>query len=417
MNSTKFLDIIDSYQKIRDVQYQDYHNFIKMCDFYHQQCNYSNMNLCNDIIIQPASITGSIYGPHTSVNYTATDGAKNYIDTNEIVNNCLHNNSPVDKNKKVDINVSIDSLSDLIRIIDDYTYDEETEYNIDLKALVNIKEDLIKMNNMIGLEDFKKQILNQLLYFIQNLHLDSESDFMHTVLCGPPGTGKTEIATILGTMYSKLGILKKNIFKKVNRSDLVAGYLGQTAIKTSKVIEESLGGCLFIDEAYSLASNYDGDSFTRECIDTLCEALSKHKGELMVIIAGYKNEIEDVFFKSNRGLESRFIWRFYLDKYTYLELIAIFKKKVNDSNWILDVLDKEITIWFKTKQDSFKYYGRDIEQLFSYTKMSHSRRIFGKSTEFRKRITLEDLDCGYAKFNKNSTPIDKINPQLMGLYV
>jgi len=417
MNSTKFLDIIDSYQKIRDVQYQDYHNFIKMCDYYHQHCNYSNLNLYNQPIIEPSAITTGIYGPISSANYITNNGAVNDDDTHEIVNNYLHNNSPVEKSKKIDINVSIDSLSDLICIINDYTYDEETEYNIDLKALVNIKEELVKMNNMIGLEDFKKQILNQLLYFIQNLHLDSDSDFMHTVLCGPPGTGKTEIATILGTMYSKLGILKKNIFKKVNRSDLVAGYLGQTAIKTSKVIEESLGGCLFIDEAYSLASNYDGDSYTRECIDTLCEALSKHKGELMVIIAGYKNEIENVFFKSNPGLESRFIWRFYLDKYTYIELIAIFNKKVKDSNWILDILYEELSIWFKTKQDSFKHYGRDIEQLFSYTKMSHSRRIFGKSNEFRKRITIEDLDCGYAKFNKNSTPIEKINPQLMGLYV
>ena len=124
---------------------------------------------------------------------------------------------------------------------------------------------------MVGLDDFKGQILNQLLYFIQNLHVGIESDYMHSVLYGAPGTGKTEIATILGKMYSKIGILKKNIFKKVNRSDLVAGYLGQTAIKTTKVIDECLGGCLFIDEAYSLANNYEGDSFTRECIDTLCE--------------------------------------------------------------------------------------------------------------------------------------------------
>jgi Holliday junction resolvasome RuvABC ATP-dependent DNA helicase subunit len=92
---------------------------------------------------------------------------------------------------------------------------------------------------------------------MQELHItNKESDFKHTVLYGPPGTGKTEIAKIIGTMYSKIGILKNNVFKKVTRNDMVAGYLGQTAIKTKKVIDECLGGVLFIDEAYSLANNY-----------------------------------------------------------------------------------------------------------------------------------------------------------------
>lgn len=416
MNSEKFLDIIDSFQKKRDKQYSEYLIFINMCDFHYQQQQYNSDMFCNQELVQPSANSNSIYGSPIKFNIGSfpivnKDKPDEYInDTNNKIN------TPIEKNKKVDINVTVNKLSDLIDIINEYTYDEETEYNIDLKALINIKEDLIKMNNMIGLEDFKTQILNQLLYFIQNLHIDSESDFMHTVLCGPPGTGKTEIATILGTMYSKLGILKKNIFKVVNRSDLVAGYLGQTAIKTSKVIEETLGGCLFIDEAYSLASNYDGDSFTRECIDTLCESLSKHKGELMVIIAGYKDEIENVFFKSNKGLNSRFIWRFYLDKYNYNELISILKKKVNDNKWILDISEKQLEQWFKSKKECFKHYGRDIEQLFSYTKMSHSRRIFGKSNEFRKCITIDDLNEGYIKFDKNTTT-EKINPQLIGFYV
>jgi hypothetical protein len=100
-------------------------------------------------------------------------------------------------------------------------------------------------------------------------------------------------------MYSKVGILKKDIFKKVTRTDLIAGYLGQTALKTSKVIADSIGGCLFIDEAYSLADN---DIYSKECIDTLCEALSDHKDDLMVIIAGYENELDATFFKANSGL-------------------------------------------------------------------------------------------------------------------
>jgi AAA+ superfamily predicted ATPase len=232
------------------------------------------------------------------------------------------------KTKKINIDVNIHSLDDLISIVNNNEYDFDTEYNIDLKALHNIKDDLIELNSMIGLGEFKKDVLNQLLYFIQNLHVGPECDFMHTVIYGPPGTGKTEIASILGKIYSNIGILKERKFKAVNRSDLVAGYLGQTALKTSKVIEECMGGCLFIDEAYALANHSDNDSYSRECIDTLCEALSKHKNELMVIIAGYKEELQNSFFRANKGLESRFIWRFHLDSYDSNELKDILKKKI-----------------------------------------------------------------------------------------
>ena len=125
-------------------------------------------------------------------------------------------------------------------------------------------------------------------------------------------------------MYSKIGILKKNVFKKVTRSDLVAGYLGQTALKTNDVIQSCLGGCLFIDEAYSLVNN-DLDSFSKECIDTLNESLSRYKDNLMVIIAGYEKELNEIFFTSNPGLESRFIWRFKITPYTAKELFEILK--------------------------------------------------------------------------------------------
>ena len=118
----------------------------------------------------------------------------------------------VKKTKNETIEVNVESISDLLRIVEETNYDEETEYNIDLQALINIKDELQQLNSMIGLHDFKSQILNQILYFIQKLHVNSESDFMHTVLSGPPGTGKTEIATILGKMYSKIGILKKKYF-------------------------------------------------------------------------------------------------------------------------------------------------------------------------------------------------------------
>jgi SpoVK/Ycf46/Vps4 family AAA+-type ATPase len=270
---------------------------------------------------------------------------------------------------------------------------------------------------MVGMEKLKTSILNQLIYFMQDLHVGNNgSDFKHTVISGPPGTGKTEIAKIIGRMYSKVGILKKNVFKKVTRTDLVAGYLGQTSIKTTNVINECLGGCLFIDEAYSLASQNENDSYSKECIDTICEALSNHKDNLMVIIAGYENELNNTFFTANPGLESRFIWRFNIENYNSNEMMQIFKKKVKENGWELDT-DVMIKVkWFEDKKDEFKFFGRDMELLFSHMKVCHSRRIYGKNDIIRKLITLDDMNNGYKKFLDNKKKTNKSNV-LYGLYV
>jgi hypothetical protein len=206
------------------------------------------------------------------------------------------------------------------------------------------------------------------------------------------------MAKIIGRMYSKLGILKTNIFKKVTRNDLVAGYLGQTAIKTKKVIEECLGGVLFLDEAYSLGMD---DSYSKECIDTLCEALSDHKNDIMVIVAGYENELNDTFFKVNSGMSSRFIWRFHIESYTPKELMKIFEKQVRDQGWDIESPKTLEESWFKSKKDKFSFYGRDMELLFSYVKISHAQRIYGKDVSLRKRISRQDLDQGYKVFLEN----------------
>jgi SpoVK/Ycf46/Vps4 family AAA+-type ATPase len=309
----------------------------------------------------------------------------------------------------VHIDVKISSLSDLLNIIDKYECKPEIEYNVDVALLHNIKVELVQLNNMIGMENMKRAVLDQLIYFMLELHIGkNSSEFKHTIIAGPPGTGKTEVAKILGAMYSKIGILKKNTFKKVTRSDLIAGYLGQTAIKTRKVIDECLGGVLFIDEAYSLANEGDNDSFSKECIDTLCEALSDHKDNLMVIIAGYENELDATFFKANRGLQSRFIWRFIMDDYSHKEMMEIFKKRVIESGWSFlgDSTLKES--WFREKKDAFKNFGRDMELLFSCVKIKHGRRIYGHSTEDKKKVSEQDLDEGYQLFldnkNKKKTP-------------
>ena len=182
-------------------------------------------------------------------------------------------------------------MKDILKLIKDYPLKFDVEYNINMKAIHDIKEPLNELNNMVGMHKLKNAIVDQILYFIQEFHKVSNSknnDFMHTVIYGPPGTGKTETAKIMGKIFSKLGILSKEYFKKVTRADLIAGYLGQTALKTRDVIKDAIGGVLFIDEAYALGNPEKRDSFAKECLDTLCEGLSDNKENLMVIIADMK---------------------------------------------------------------------------------------------------------------------------------
>ena len=348
-------------------------------------------------------------------------------DTLKGVFDILKNNSLFDKDispqlspqnkKKFEIKEHIESIDDLINIIDTYNNFNEYEYNIDVRLLKKIKPELVSLNDMIGIKKLKQNVLDQLLYFIQNLHISDEGgDYKHTVIYGPPGTGKTEIAKIIGTMYSKIGVLSENKFMKVSRQDLIAGYLGQTAIKTAKVVQKALGGVLFIDEAYSLASTEKEDSFSKECLDTLCESLSNHKGELMVIIAGYEQELDGTFFRVNQGLNSRFIWRFTMEPYESDELIDIFKKIVENNNWKLGE-DTDIDVeWFKKNYKDFTSYGRDMEQLFTYTKISHSRRVYGKDPSIRKKINMDDIKKGFEVFLENRKKKEH-NKHLYSMYI
>lgn len=312
---------------------------------------------------------------------------------------------------KVIITAEINNITDLLGLIEKYPLDKNTEYNINMDALHKIKRPLTELNNMIGMKNLKENIVDQIIFYIQNLHtLKSEikgNDFMHTVIYGPPGTGKTEIAKIIGSIFSKMGVLSKGTFKKVTRADLIAGYLGQTALKTREVVKECLGGVLFIDEAYALGNEEKRDSFSKECIDTLCEALSDHKDNLMVIIAGYETDLNSCFFNYNQGLNSRFTWRFKTDEYTAEDLYKIFLKKINDGGWFI-AENSEIDVkWFEKHKKHFKFYGRDIETLFAKTKIAHSRRVFCLDDSVKKYITIKDLDKGLEIYMKNEDSKEK----------
>ena len=330
---------------------------------------------------------------------------------NQLIENkgiCMIQNIPYKITEK------IESIGDLIKIINNYSNIVNIEDNIQLSQLKKIEAPLIDLEKMIGMVDLKNDILNQLLFYIQKLHVKNGMEYMHTVLCGPPGTGKTEVAKIIGNIFSRLGILENNKFTKVVRSDLIAGYLGQTAIKTSKVIESSLGGVLFIDEAYALGNSEKRDSFAKECIDTLCESLSNYKDKIMVIIAGYEEELDECFFSYNPGLKSRFPWSFKTDKYTYEDLFKIFCKKVNEINWTYEKnISKE---FFKENMKYFMYYGRDIETFLSKTKIAHGRRVFTLDENKKTIITNEDLENGLKLFIKHSYKSDTNTNYIGHLY-
>ena len=334
------------------------------------------------------------------------------FDHPDIVGPCVK--APISKQlvvERVSICCEISCIADLIQLIDHNPVAENVEYNINMNALHRISEPLRKLDAMVGMDSLKESVVDQIIYFMQDLHLhplvkgdkcDKNSgafnDYMHTVIYGPPGTGKTEVAQLIGAIFSRMGVLRKSKFRKVTRSDLIAGYLGQTAIKTADVIKECLGGVLFIDEAYALGSTDKRDSFSKECIDTLCEALSNHKSDLMVIVAGYEKDLNECFFNANPGLNSRFTWRFKIDDYTPAQLAKIYEKKVHDCGW---ELHEPIRLnWFEANMCYFKCYGRDMETLLSRAKIAHGRRLFCSSSE-KRRLTCADLEKGMTVFVSN----------------
>lgn len=295
----------------------------------------------------------------------------------------------------------VTNLEDLLRVIEKYPLITNVKYNVNLLALHRIKEPLEKLQAMVGMANLKDAIVDQVLYYVQNLHeIDSNNaDFLHTVISGPPGTGKTEVGKIIGEIFTRLGMLNKGKFRKVSRADLIAGYLGQTGIKTKEVIESCLGGVLFIDEAYALGGDKQ-DSYSKECVDIICESLSEYKNDLMVIIAGYEEELNNQFFSMNPGLKSRFSWRFATEEYSPSELKEIFVRKVRSAEWRLDDEDS-LGRWFAGCAGELKNFGRDTEILFSKAKICHGRRLFGDPEAKRGTLNQSDIEKGYEAMVSN----------------
>ena len=293
----------------------------------------------------------------------------------------------------VRITKEIKDIDDLIELAKIYNPAENKKYNINMESLSKLVDPLTELKRMIGMPKLKKAILNQVIYFLQDFE-EKNAHMMHTIIEGPPGSGKTEVAKILGKIYAKLGFLKKEKVLSVKRSDLVGQYLGQTAIKTQKVIDSAKGGVLLIDEAYSLGNSEGRDSYSKECIDTINQNLSEEKSEFICIIVGYKNSLKECFFSYNAGLERRFPFRYTIDEYTYEDLMNIFKKLLVDYKWELIADEKKLLKFFEENRKVFEFNGGDLDNLLQQSKIAHSRRVFTLDKEVKKKLTIDDLENG-----------------------
>jgi hypothetical protein len=300
------------------------------------------------------------------------------------------------------INKEIKTINDLIELGLSYDPLDKKRYVINLRALNKCVEPLKDLNKMIGMKNVKEMIIDLMFFRLQNLK-DGDNEMWHLVIQGTPGSGKTEIAKILGKLYYSLGIAKKDSFTPVKRSDLIGKYLGHTAKMTQEVFDNAKGGILFIDEAYSLGNPEGRDTFSKECIDTINQNLTENK-DVIVFIAGYKDQLDESFFSYNPGLNRRFKMRITVDKYSASELREIYIKKIFDDKW--DIMDNDLIKniplkFFEKNYEMFKYNGGDMENLWHLTKICHARRIFGKELIYMKKIIDNDLEKAFNNYLSN----------------
>jgi len=297
------------------------------------------------------------------------------------------------------INKEIKTINDLIELGLTYDPNDTKRYVINLRALNKCVEPLRDLNKMIGMKNVKEMIIDLMFFRLQNLR-DGDNEMWHLVIQGTPGSGKTEIAKILGKLYYALGIAKKDSFTPVKRSELIGKFLGHTAKMTQEVFDNAKGGILFIDEAYSLGNPDGKDSFSKECIDTINQNLTENK-DVIVFIAGYKEQLDESFFSYNPGLNRRFKMRITVDKYSAGELREIYIKKIMDDKW--EVMENDLITniplkFFEKNYEMFKYNGGDMENLWHLTKICHARRIFGKELIYMKKIIDKDLEKAFNNY-------------------
>ncbi len=249
--------------------------------------------------------------------------------------------------------------------------------------VVDYKDCLAKLNGMVGLAAVKKEISNLAAFLNLQIRRGETNTFQgkHYVFTGNPGTGKTTVARIMADVFRTLGILSRGQLIEADRSKLVAGFSGQTAIKTNQLIDSAMGGVLFIDEAYTLKSN-DQDSFGAEAIDTLLKRLEDDRGKFICIVAGYTDQMHD-FIDTNPGLKSRFTQTIHFDDYTPDELTEIFINLAKGKNFTVD-------------EDTRNAIHRQFEQLYlrrdkNFGNAREARRIFDQAVEKQSQRLMSEM--------------------------
>ena len=314
------------------------------------------------------------------------------------------------------IHQKIDSIKDLIILGKNYEIiykPKNKRFNLNLKILSELVKPLEELDEMIGMENVKEAIFNKLILYLQNL---GSNDYHHVVISGQPGMGKTHVAKIIGKIYTALGILSKGKFKEIKITDLKAGYVGQSELKTQKLLDESLGNVLFLDEAYSFGSHSDNiDSFSQNIIDIINPFIEKHKNDLVLIVAGYKDDLDNRFFKGNQGLKSRFGLFLDIKPYSYIDLSKMFTLKIQMNKWFLD--NDVDTLFFKKYYQYFKFFGRDIENFISKCKIAHAKRVLFENPEKKKIINQEDINSAIQIYmNESMKKINKEPDSFLSMY-
>ena len=309
-----------------------------------------------------------------------------------------------DAKTPMNINLIISSTSgDGMDISSSFTDGEKTAapQEPEEKSQETLESLLAELDGLVGLENVKQDV-HSLINFIRVSNIRKARGMKvptisyHLVFTGNPGTGKTTIARLVARLYYQMGILPKGQLVETDRSLLVAGYLGQTAITTQKVIQSAMGGVLFIDEAYSLAGENE-DSYGKEAIETLLKAMEDHRDELVVIVAGY-TELMHKFIDSNPGLSSRFSKYFEFRDYSAEELIAIFRRFCSSSGYTMnadaaEVLQRHFSKLYEERDEKFGN-ARTARNIFEKAINAQANRIAflsDLSDHDLETITLEDI--------------------------
>ena len=284
---------------------------------------------------------------------------------------------------------------------------------------VDYTECLAKLDGMVGLASVKKEISNLAAFLNLQIRRGESNTFQgkHYVFTGNPGTGKTTVARIMADVFRSLGILSRGQLVEADRSKLVAGYSGQTAIKTNQLIDSAMGGVLFIDEAYTLKSN-DQDSFGSEAIDTLLKRLEDDRGKFICIVAGYTDNMHD-FIDTNPGLKSRFTQTIHFEDYTPDELTQIFINLASGKKFTVDeetrgAIHRQFEQLYLRRDKNFGN-AREARRIFDQAVERQSQRLITEmnnpnfTNEDMYRITVADLAVGQSE---KIRPLDEVLNEL-----